>query len=180
MLNDEQLIGFLKGSDEVSFEEIYHRYWYKIYGVAYREIGIKEDAEELVEDLFESLWNRREVATINHLGSYLMASIKHQATNYIKSQITHRKFQEHLIFHEIRQSFSTEEIVNFTDLSQAVDAAMMKLPEKTLQVFKMSRFENQPVRHIAEQLNLSEKAVEYHITKSLKILKDSLKHYSPN
>lgn len=179
-LTDEQLIGCLQAGDEIAFEEIYNRYWFKVYSVAYREIGIKEEAEELVHDIFESLWNRREIAQVNHLVAYLIASVKHRATNYIKSQITHRKFQEYLIFNQITQAYSTEEIVNFDDLSQAVEDILKKLPEKTLLVFKMSRFEHQPVKNIAERLNLTEKAVEYHITKSLKILKDSLKNYSAN
>jgi RNA polymerase sigma-70 factor (ECF subfamily) len=54
---------------------------------------------------------------------------------------------------------------------------MKKLPEKTCEVFRMSRFENQSVKEIAVQLNLSEKAVEYHITKSLKLLRENLKAY---
>jgi RNA polymerase sigma factor (sigma-70 family) len=82
-----------------------------------------------------------------------------------------------LVFNEIKQSYSTDESVQFADLSKAVDEAMKKLPEKSVEIFKMSRFENQSVKAIAQQLNLSEKAVEYHITKSLKVLKEQLKAY---
>jgi RNA polymerase sigma-70 factor (ECF subfamily) len=63
------------------------------------------------------------------------------------------------------------------DLTKAVEEVMKKLPEKTYAVFKMSRFENQSVKSIAQQLSLSEKAVEYHITQSLKVLKEQLKSY---
>ena len=52
---------------------------------------------------------------------------------------------------------------------------MKKLPEKSGEVFRLSRFEGQSVRAIADRLNLSEKAVEYHITKSLKVLKEQLR-----
>jgi RNA polymerase sigma-70 factor (family 1) len=176
-LNDEQLIDFLKEDDKRAFEEIYRRYWYKLFGVAYHETGAKEEAEELVHDLFESLWTRRKQLTVRFLSAYLVVSIKHLSTNYIKSQITNRKFQEYMIFHEIRQSHVTEEIVHFTDLSKAVDEALKKLPEKTAEIFKMSRFENQSVKDIAGTLNLSEKAVEYHITKSLKLLRENLSMY---
>ena len=58
---------------------------------------------------------------------------------------------------------------------------MRKLPEKTSRVFQLSRFENRPVKEIAEELNISEKAVEYHITKSLKALRENLwMYYSSN
>ena len=176
-MTDEQLVISLKNGEEAAFGEIYNRYWFKLYGVAFHQTGTKEEAEELVHDVFESLWQRRSLTTISHLSSYLVVSVKHLATNFIKSQITQRKYQEYLIFHEIQQSYSTDDIVHFSDLSTAVEAVMKKLPEKTSEIFKMSRFENQSVKEIARQLNISEKGVEYHITQSLKMLKESLKVY---
>ncbi|WP_020600157.1 RNA polymerase sigma-70 factor [Spirosoma panaciterrae] len=176
-LTDSELTYFLKESDKKAFEEIYNRYWYKLFCVAYHETGSREDAEELVHDLFESLWNKRQQTTIQHLSSYLVVSIKHLSTNYIKSKITQRRYQEYLILHELHQAELTDETVQFSDLSKAVEEVMKKLPEKTCEVFKLSRFENQPVKSIARQLNLSEKAVEYHITKSLKVLQEQLRIY---
>lgn len=175
--NDEDLVDWLRSGNARAFEEIYQRYWYNLYRVAYQQTGTREEAEELVQNLFENLWHRRGQLTIRHLLSYLVVSIKHLATNYVKSQITHRKYQEYLILHEIRQSFGTDEHVQFADLSKAVDEAMKKLPEKSGEIFRLSRFEGQSVRAIADRLNLSEKAVEYHITRSLKVLKEQLKAY---
>ncbi|WP_128548299.1 RNA polymerase sigma factor [Larkinella soli] len=177
LIPEEQLVGFLRDDDAGAFEEIYNRYWYKLFGVAYHQIGTKEEAEELVHDLFESLWHRRRQLVVRHLGMYLVVSIKHLSTNYIKSQINHRRLQEYLILHEMQQSFSTEELVNFADLSQAVEEVMKKLPEKTCEIFRLSRFENRSVRDIANELNLSEKAIEYHLTKSMKLLKEQLRAY---
>lgn len=174
---DEELIHSLKEGSQQAFEEIYHRYWYKLFGVAYHETGSREDAEELVHDLFERLWHRRQEAVIHHLSSYLVVSVKHLVNNYIKSRITQRRYQEYLILHELHQAELTDETVHFSDLSKAIDEVMKKLPEKTCAVFRLSRFENQPVKSIAQQLNLSEKAVEYHITKSLKVLQEQLKAY---
>jgi RNA polymerase sigma-70 factor (family 1) len=176
-LSDEQLVDSLVKGNQRAFEEIYNRYWYRLFGIAYHETGTKEEAEELVHDVFESLWSRRSEACIRHLSSYLVVSVKHRVTNYIKSCITQRKYQEHLIFHEIQQSYATDEIVHFSDLSTAVDEVMKKLPEKTSEIFRLSRFENQSVKEIARQLNLSEKGVEYHITQSLKVLREHLKAY---
>jgi RNA polymerase sigma-70 factor (ECF subfamily) len=54
-LTDEQLVNLIIEDNKYAFEEVYHRYWYKLFGVAYHEIGTREEAEELVHDLFESL-----------------------------------------------------------------------------------------------------------------------------
>ena len=176
-LSDEQLVDFLMQGNERAYEEIYNRYWYNLFAIAYHETGTREEAEELVHDVFESLWNRRKEAIIRHLSSYLVVSIKHLITNYIKSCITQRKYQEYLIFHEIHQSYSTDEIVDFMDLSKAMEEVMKKLPERTSEIFRLSRFESQSTKDIANRLNISEKGVEYHITQSLKLMREYLKAY---
>ncbi len=175
--SDEELLSCLIEGNQKAFEAIYRRYWYRLFGVAFHEIGTKEEAEEILHDVFESLWGRREEASIRNLSAYLVVAVKHRVTNYIKSCITQRKYQEYLILNEIQQSYATDEIVHFSDLSKAVDEVMKKLPERTSEVFRMSRFENLPVKEIASKLNISEKGVEYHITQSLKLLREQLRVY---
>ncbi|HAO48568.1 MAG TPA: RNA polymerase sigma-70 factor [Runella sp.] len=178
--DDERLVEFLREGKIPAFEEIYRRYWYKLYGIAYHQTGVREEAEELVQEVFLTIWNRRSEVVIRHLDLYLTIAIKNQVYDYIKSQVNYRKYQEYLIFQEIHQNYTTDEIVNYVELAEAVDKVLNLLPEKSAEVFKRSRFENQSVKEIAHGLNLSEKAVEYHITKSLKFLKENLKSYQSN
>ncbi len=168
---------FLREGKIAAFEEIYRRYWYKLFGIAYHQTGVREEAEELVQDVFLSLWRRRSDVIIKHLDLYLTLAIKNQVYDFIKSQISFRKYQEYLVFQGIAQQYGTDEIVNFTELADAVEKVLSHLPEKSAEIFKRSRFENQSVKEIAQGLHLSEKAVEYHITKSLKFLKENLKRY---
>lgn len=179
-LSDEELVAYLINGNQRAFEAIYDRFWFRLYGIAYQEVGTKEEAEEILHDVFESLWTRREEVTIRNLSAYLVVAIKHRVTNYIKSCITHRKYQEYLILNEIQQTYATEEIVLFSDLSKAVDEVMKKLPERTGEIFRMSRFENLPVKEIASRFNITEKGVEYHITQSLKVLREQLRFYQTN
>lgn len=175
--SDDFLVQQLTRSDEKAFEEIYQRYWYKLYRFAYQQTGSKEDAEHLVHDVFVSIWKRREALQIKDLSVYLIASVKHLTTNLIKSQITMRKYQEYLIFKEIEQNRQIEDVLYFDDLAEAVEQALKKLPEKTAEIFRLSRFEHRSNQEIASKLHLSEKAVEYHITKSLQFLKQHLKAF---
>ncbi|WP_461097861.1 RNA polymerase sigma factor [Spirosoma luteolum] len=176
-VSDDQLIARIKEGDAAAFEALYDRYWYKLYSVAYHRIGLREEAEELVHDVFESLWNRRQQLVVTHVGAYLVVAIKHLSTNFIKAQINQRRLQEHLLLTQLTQSFATEELVNFTDLSEALAVVMSRLPERSSEIFRLSRFENQSVRDIAQRMNLTEKAVEYHITKSIKLLKENLRAF---
>lgn len=72
---------------------------------------------------------------------------------------------------------TTEEDVNRELLLKAIDKTLRELPEKTQLVFRLSRFENKSVREIAGNLELTEKAVEYHITKAIKLLRQRLRGY---
>lgn len=173
-LSNEQLVEALKSGNHRAFEEIYDRFAEKLFSLAYTQVGSKEEAEDIIHDLFEDLWKKRAESTIRNLATYLVVSVKYLTVAYIKSQMSLRKFQEYLIFNEIQQFNMVEDIVNFGDLQRAVENAMKTLPEKTVEVFKMSRFERKSVRDIAENLQLSEKAVEYHITKSLRVLREHL------
>jgi RNA polymerase sigma-70 factor (family 1) len=177
-LEDHLLVLGLNQSHSAAFEEIYSRYWFKIYRIAFNQTGNKEEAEELVQDVFLSIWNRRETIVINNLDLYLVISIKNKVYDLIRSKINFRKYQEHIILKEIDFHFNTDEIVNYTELTDAVEKVLSLLPEKSVHIFKKSRFENMNTKEIALQMKLSEKAVEYHITKSLKFLKENLKDYS--
>lgn len=177
-LSNEQLVEALKSGNHRAFEEIYDRFAEKLFALAYAQVGNKEEAEDIIHDLFEDLWKKQAESSIRNLATYLVVSVKYLTVAYIKSQMSLRKFQEYLIFNEIQQFNAVEDIVNFGDLQRAVDNAMKTLPEKTVEVFKMSRFERKSVRDIADNLQLSEKAVEYHITKSLRVLREHLHQHT--
>lgn len=176
-LTDEQLVAMLGESKMKAFDAIYARYWKMLYAVAYSQLGTKEEAEDIVQTVFEKIWNNRLEQKINCLKAYLIVSVRHFSINYIKSQITYRKFQEYLIFQEIQKNFSTDDIVNYAELQRVVNEVLERLPDKTVEVFRMSRYENKSVKEIAAHLNITEKAVEYHITKSLKFIKEQLDRY---
>ncbi|MHA8097831.1 RNA polymerase sigma factor [Aquirufa aurantiipilula] len=179
--SDQELVAKLQTGQKSAFEEIYKKYWRKLYNIAFHQTGKKEEAEELVQDLFVGIWQRRETAQIKHLDLYLTLSIKNKIYDFIKSQISYRKYQEYIILKEVDLHFETDSIVNYLELTAAVEKVLSLLPEKSAQAFRMSRFEDLPVKKIAEEMELSEKAVEYHITKSLRFIKENLKtYYSAN
>lgn len=163
-----------------AFEEIYNRYWKKLLSIAYNQIGVLEEAEEVVQEVFLSIWKRHAEVRIENLEMYLILSIKNKVYDYIKSKISYRKYQEYIIFQELQDNIATENVVNYRELTIAVEKVLDRLPEKSAEVFRKSRFENKSTKQIASELDLSPKAVEYHITKSLKFLQVNLKHFHQN
>jgi RNA polymerase sigma-70 factor (ECF subfamily) len=170
-LPDDLLVDLLKKDDSKAFEVIYRRYWRQLYGFVYQQLGSKEEAEEIVHDLMLSLWQNRQQSHIQNLKVYFFIAARNLTNKFIKSQINLRKYREYQILHEVFEKIDTHEIFNVNELSKAIEQALKKMPEKTATIFKMSKIEELPVKKIASQMDLTEKAVEYHITKSLKMLR---------
>lgn len=177
LLTDEILTKLLKADDEAAFKEIYNRYWMQLFNTAYYRIASKETAKELVQNLFLHIWEKRNSLAISNLESYLQTAIKNRVINYIESTLVQRKYQQHIRETFGNQSFETEATVQYNELYLAFQKALQQLPQKTRDVFKMSRMEHLSVKEIAQHLNISEKAVEYHITSSLKALRINLKDF---
>ena len=171
LLADEVLLKFLIISDELAFQEIYQRYWRQLYYAALSKINNKEVAEDIIQTVFTDLWEKRERQSIKNISAYLGVSVKYQVINYIKSAISKKAH----LFH-ISESRKTEENKNelallVKELNEAIDKAINRLPQKTQTIFRLSRVERHSNKDISRIMDVSEKAVEYHITQSLKALR---------
>ena len=167
---------FLQG-DEQAFVETYDRYWYKLFLSSYRRTRDKTVSEEIVQNLFLKLWEKRHTLKPHNVGSYLFVAIRNSVIDHIHSGLVANKYLEfYKTFRELN-SASTQNIVEFDDLSQAIEKGLSQLPPKTQQVFKLSRLESWSLDKIARHLHLSEKTVGYHLTKSLKFMRAYLREY---
>jgi RNA polymerase sigma-70 factor (ECF subfamily) len=137
----------------------------------------KEATEEIVQDLFISLWDKRSSLSINNLPSYLFTAVKHRALNHIESQIVHKKYWDYSKNYIPHLEYATDTIVEFNELMEAIEEGMDHLPEKSKRVFRLNRLEGHSVHEIAGILHLSEKAIQYHLTQSLKKLRVHLKDF---
>lgn len=173
--DDELVAAFQSEADIPAFEEIYKRYWFKLYNVALGKTTSQPEAEELIQTIFERLWANREKAVIKNIGAYLAVSLRNILLDYQRRKLTVEKFKQSLSPEPVANA--TEEEVDRTLLLNTIETTLRELPEKTQTVFRLSRYENKSVREIAGNLSLTEKAVEYHITKALKLLRIRLKGY---
>lgn len=175
LLEEDMLVRLLKTSDEKAFGEIYKRTWFKLYSIVYKQTTSQQESEEMVQILFERIWKNRETIVIKNLEAYLAVSIRNILIDSIRRKTVENKFKRN---HNIAYAANViEEEINHTQLLHTVENLLQQLPEKTQTVFKLSRYEDKSVKEIAGQLQLTEKAVEYHITKSLKLLKYYLRSY---
>jgi RNA polymerase sigma-70 factor (ECF subfamily) len=167
-----ELVSLMRQGNRLAFNEIYERYWLKLYILAMQRLQSKDDAKDLVQDLFFSLWMKRETLVINtSLSSYLFTAIKYKVINHIESRIVKGNYLNSLNKALIDYDNSTNEKIISRDLEQFIDSGINHLSPKVKEVFELSRKENLSINEIAEKLNISDQTVKNQLSKALKILK---------
>jgi RNA polymerase sigma-70 factor (family 1) len=177
VFDDAILLKLLKAGDGAALEEIYFRYSETVFVAALKKVRIKEIAEELVQNLFIRLWVKREELNIQQLEPYLQTAIRYQVIDYIRSKIIHERYYQFASSQASTHENSSESRLLLHELAVAIDNTIKKLPQKTQEIFRLSRYEKRSIKEIAQCMNLSEKAVEYHMTQSLKFMRLHLKDF---
>ncbi len=175
-LNEDQLLAALRTENaDKAFEVIYHKYWFNLYSWSLKQTHSKQLAEELVQIVFEKIWRNRHHSEIKNLGAYLAVSLKHTLYNTKRNEESARIINQRSILNGLENV--TENDVNMKLLNESLSKILQELPDKTQAIFQQSRYESKSTREIARDMDLSEKAIEYHISKVLKILRIRLREY---
>lgn len=173
-----------KEGDETAFTFFYDKYFRRLQSFSIQFIYDAEEAENLAQEAFLHLWqNRENVESINGIQSFLYTYAKSKCLNFIRHNKVKDKFKNDLLNQKEREldievlnsiSFDTLEL---TELERIIQESISDLPPKTREVFIKKRFENKKNSEIAEEMQVTLKAVEAHMTKALKILKTKLSDY---
>jgi RNA polymerase sigma-19 factor, ECF subfamily len=158
-----------------AFEALYKKYWYQLYCVAYKYTTSAPDAEELVQNLFEKIWRNRATLQVKNWGAFLTVSLRNMVIDFHRQQVVKDKFLQN--YHPALATGTLEDELDQQQLMTLIENHLHELPEKTQTIFKLSRYEHKSVKEIAGHMHLTEKAVEYHITKSIKLLRQHLRNY---
>ena len=176
------IIKQLRDGNEKVFEQIVREYWPRMFKFALIYTQNNETSQELVQDTFLVLWNNRAVLNDNtNLITYLMVVLRNKCLNLLEQTRIRQLYIEEIDDETIYQRANlyvlhdeASQIVESEDLHKAIERTLSKLPEKTREVFMLSRYDGLKNQQIAETKNISQKTVEYHISKALQILKEEL------
>ncbi|WP_316794697.1 RNA polymerase sigma-70 factor [Pedobacter frigoris] len=172
ILTDSDLVAMMKNGDQTAFNEIYNRYWKSLYHSAYRILQDEEGASDALQEVFTSLWQRRNNVEIISLKAYLHQAARFTVLKAIRAQKTDQQFYKRLA--EVTTEIFTENPLLFKEQQHLIQHLLDRLPEDCQEIFKMSREENLTYKQIAEVLQISEKTVEKKMTKSLKLIREGL------
>jgi RNA polymerase sigma-70 factor (ECF subfamily) len=174
---DEGLLKRLRQGEVEAFEEIFSRFWEPLYHVASARLDSEEEAEEIVQDVFTNLWKDHDVLRIMDLRSYLFSSVKNGVISKIRTRLVHQKYQHHYLSVFPGYARTTEETIEFEELSHVLEDALQQLPEKSQQIFRLNRLLGRSIAEISETLKMPRRTIEHHLTISIRELRLRLKDY---
>ena len=159
-LSDAELAGLLRSGDRVAFTEIYQRYKSLLHVHAYKWTRDRDDAKDIIHEVFSNLWTKRETLSYTgNLGPFLYAAVR----NRIFNLLAHKRIVSTYIS-SVQQiidqgEYITDQALREKELRLIIDKEVSVLPQKMQAVFKLSRNESLSHREIAEKLDVSEQTV---------------------
>jgi RNA polymerase sigma-70 factor (family 1) len=174
--NDQELFTSIKEGNEKAFEALFRAYYPFLCMYCTRLLKDASAAEEIVQELFVKLWEKRSQTTIDtSVKNYLFRAAKNHCLNYIKHSHIKNEYNRKMLEESESSSPETEE--PDTDLIKTIEKSISSLPDKRREIFRLNREEGLKYREIAEKLNISIKTVETQMGLALKTLREKLRDF---
>ncbi len=162
------------------FDKVYLMYFSRMFRFAKRYVFSAEDAENIVQDIFAMLWEKRNTLHIRkHLDVYLFSLVKNRCIDYLRHRTVEEEYRQEyalkrLALERLNDSYRSEK-----EVERVIWNAIRKLPERCREIFVKSRVEGKKYREIAAELDLSISTVETQMHVALKKLRFELKDFFP-
>lgn len=175
----------LSNDDKNSFKGIFNEYYQPLCHLSKYYLEDRDEAKEVVQDAFLKLWEiRQNLNPDSNLRNFLFTLVRNNCLNILKRRQILLRHHEKIRWVEMHYQYESlarlgDDYLEFNELKDKIDLAIRNLPDHCRTVFEMSRFEDLKNREIAEKLGVTQKTVEAHLTKALKILRSELKDYLP-
>ncbi len=162
-------------------ELMFRMYYNPMCSYAVRFVCSKAVAEDLVSDIFYSFWKNQTYLTIkSSYRAYLFKSVQNRSYNFLSGEFKQTDSIDLIPDEHFESADLAENLVQMEELGQKIERIVNGLPPQCQRVFVLNRYENKKNREIAEELSLSYRTVETHISKALQALREGLKdHWLP-
>jgi len=176
---DQTLFSRIQKDDRLALNTLFANYYQKLCFFANTYLRNSEEAEEVVADVFFTLWKNRHQLTIErNFKSYLYVSVRHASLAVIrKGQPLFDDIEAILFTTNLMDVNDPEQVLSHKELQHQLDLAIEKLPPRCKQIFVMSRMEGLSYREISGILDVAEKTIENQLVKALRILRESMDHF---
>ena len=170
---ESELVKSLSRGEIKAFNELFQIYGNRIFRFALGYLKSEADAEELVQDVFMKIWEKRSELKDNLSFKAYIFTIAFNIIrkHFVKKALTNRYFEQQVIEDA---DLSTIQNIDFQSTKNAIDHLVEQLPARRKEVFIKSRFEGLTVKEIADELGTSPKTVENQLGEALKFIREHL------
>ena len=173
--NDSELTAMLQSGDNAAFNEIYRRFQGLLYIYACKIIKDQDEAEDIVQEVFLYLWDKRYTIIFKSpISVYLYTAVRYKFFNLLDHKKVRTDYKDSLQHFLDHGEPLTDHYIREKEFSQLIEQEISALPYKMREIFELSRKQHLSRKQIAEQLNISEKTVKNQINNALKILRQRL------
>ncbi len=165
-LNDNEILSLIKKGNQLAFTQLYNKYWKKLFSFAYNILNEKQLAENVLHEVFTSIWVKKEAIEITDVNNYLFVSVRNKCISLLK-KVTFTDFDENLI-NTMTLSHEGEDNLAYKDLKRTIESSLEILPKRCRDIFVMSRFKGYSNSEIAEHYKISNRTVENQLSTALK------------
>ena len=172
---DTELAVLLKESDHKAYTVIYERYKFLLYAHAYKKLQDREEARDVVQEVFITLWNKRvSIIAQSNLAGYLYTALRNTILNLFARKEVRTRYTDSMAAHFSYDYSPTDHGIRGQQLAALIDREISALPAKMQEVFVLSRKQHLNRKEISLQLGISEATVDRQIANALKILRTRL------
>jgi RNA polymerase sigma-70 factor, ECF subfamily len=176
---DTTLFNGVRRNDRLALNTLFTRYYSRLCAFANSYVQSKDDAEEIVSDVFVNLWKGRHSIKINSsFRAYLYVSVKHAAFAKMKKrQVDMVSIDDLLMEHQFIDDYGPLEALAFNEMENHLQGAINGLPPRCRQVFLMKWTEGLTYKEIGEILGVAEKTVENQVIKAFVLIRTSIRKF---
>lgn len=166
----------LRKGDHAAFEKIFERYSKQLYQFSLSYLKSEEAAEDIVQEVFIKIWkNRGELKTDTSFQSYLFTIALNSVRKYFNQLSRQNELKHDILAESFGLKSDFDDRYDYEILLDKLGDLIEQMPEKRREVFLKKKIEEKSQKEIAEELNITTKTVEYHITEAMRFLKDEFK-----
>lgn len=172
----EKILINLSNDHETALEELFNLYYPRLFRFSKSFLKLSEGIEDILQEVFIKIWdNRKKIRSTDTFNAYIFTISRNLLLNELRSRLSDQKARDALMNESVADEFLPLQEGDFHELKEKMEEIMAHLPESHRDYFIMSRQEGLSNRAIAEKMGVSEKNVEYHLSRAIKIMKEKLK-----
>lgn len=173
--NERELLLKLQQGDETAFEAIYREYSAGLFGFILRLVKDRDAAEDLLQELFIKAWdNRAGIDPDKSYRSFLFTIAKHIVYNYFRRASLEVQVAAYLASQASELYHHVEEELYVREYNDALQHAIDNLPPKRREVYIRCKIAGKSYQQVADELGCSVAAVNAHVVKATKTIKERL------